>query len=136
MLSALFYLGYRMQRYRQQNRYRRLALVELEAINGLYRQEGDKLHYLQQLNQLLRRVALIAYPHRGVAELTGATWLAFLAGSSGLTGFEQTIGQPLATGPYQPALDCDLEQLDALAKRWIQVHHPIKTATYSKVDPC
>ena len=116
---------------RRRRRYRRLALAELErayescwrgAVSGRAARPDAAGRYLQEVNQVLRRAALVAWPRERVAALTGDEWLAFLDRSAGMRGFRHGPGQALGAGPYRAAPECDVRAVHALARKWLRGH--------------
>jgi Domain of unknown function (DUF4381) len=108
------------RRYRVHRRRRRLleALAQLEAgLAGARTPEA-----LAQISVLLRRLALMRFPRRQVAALTGDAWLRFLDQSGGDGRFADGPGRVLAAGPYQRALPADLDtaSLAALLRAWVE----------------
>ncbi|HEC29796.1 MAG TPA: DUF4381 domain-containing protein [Gammaproteobacteria bacterium] len=95
----------------------------LAMIDELEQETGDNTtpEKIAQISILLRRLALMRYPRRQVAALTGNDWLRFLDASGGQGRFSQGPGQVLATGPYQPALpaDLDIRALGNLVRNWV-----------------
>lgn len=119
LLAALRWL----RQHYQQKRYRKLALLQLQEIRSLQQQPE---HYVQQLNQLLKRTALAGKPATEVAALSGDNWLAFLDHSGKTTDFTRGQGQVLAQGPYSPSLpDINMDRLQTLASDWIK-HHSMR----------
>ncbi len=105
---------YRLHRQRQ----RILAMLgELEQGTGASTTPAK----IAQISVLLRRLALMHYPRRQVAALTGTDWLCFLDESGGNSLFSQGPGQVLATGPYQLTLPMDLDTraLGTLVRNWV-----------------
>ncbi len=96
VLILLIWLGYR---HYQRGAIKRAALDELSQIASHYREQPQPL--LQQLSQLLRRVALVTQPRNSVAGLSEESWLAFLDQFTDQHPFTQGIGQVLLHGPYQ-----------------------------------
>ncbi len=76
---------------------------------------------LALISELLRRLALMRFPHQEVASLTGFAWLRFLDASGGGGRFAEGPGRVLATGPYQRSLPSDLDAsgLTALVREWV-----------------
>ncbi len=103
--------------YRQRQRI--LALLdELEnRPDGLLTPEG-----IARISTLLRRLALMRYPRRRVASLTGNDWLHFLDETGGEGRFCHGPGQVLASGPYQPSLPAapDSHSLGSLLRDWVK----------------
>ena len=98
---------------------RRVALSELDKLSAL-RNEQTSQRYVQQLNQLLKRVARHYYPPI-TTTLSGDAWLDFLhrSGGKALTNIDPN---PLRDGPYRPVdwQTTELEQLHARARDWIK----------------
>lgn len=98
------------------NAYRRSALEELAANESPAR-----------LSELLKRVALVAYPRTNVASLYGEAWLDFLDQTLGTTDFTHGSGRPLADLTYDPSAESRLsrrqkQDLLALSRRWVRRH--------------
>ncbi len=105
---------YRLHRQRQ----RLLAVLDTLARPG----DNASPQTIAEISTLLRRLALMRYPRRQVAALTGVGWLRFLDESGDTDRFSHGPGQVLATGPYQPTLpaDMDFTALNALVRDWIK----------------
>ncbi len=116
-LAALTVYLWRRHRGRA---YRRAALTELESLAG----ERSDSAFAQQLNQLLRRVALHSYPRSAVAGLSGERWRAFLraAPGAGEPFSEQELLQLEAAAYRADASIADRQQLLARSRQWIQRH--------------
>lgn len=123
-LGVLFWLGRTLYRRWRTNRYRKQALRELTQLGQSELRQQQPQQWLQQLNQLLRRTALTAYPPQAVAPLSGTAWVDFLYQTSQLEGFRQGAGVCLADGPYQPLRQdsLDSDTLQRLARQWIRTH--------------
>ena len=132
-LIAIGFMVLKYIQHRRQRRYRQLAYADLRVIN----QHDDQQVFLQQLNQLLKQVALTAYssdnyPALNIEAMHGEKWLAFLEQSSKHRGFIQGPGQVLAEGPYRAQqTDIDKNALTMLAEHWINDHY--KTLAENKV---
>ncbi len=113
---------YFIWRKRRDNRYRRLALAELDQLYLAFQQHQDSLKFLQQLSQLLRRAALVAFPRDQVAALNGEDWVKFLADSANMPVFSDQYKQLLSCGLYQPHPSYESEQLRDHCRQWIGKH--------------
>lgn len=114
--AALYWL---FRRWRQ-NRYRREALAELQALQDQY---GDNPgEYVEHYSALLKRVALTRYPREVVAGLTGERWARFLDTTGGTREFSMGAGQALISGAYEKQTDADIAQLHHLGEHWIREH--------------
>ena len=121
----------RWRRHREANRYRVEALGELEDIERRLT-DGDVAAALAALPQLLKRVALAAWPRMEVASLSQARWMAFLGKTKGGSGIKGEVAAPLAEllrkGEYlSPEQLADMPAEDAracahAARRWIERH--------------
>jgi hypothetical protein len=104
----------------QRNRYRRVAIRELERI----------LHDpaplpLTEIAELTKRVALAAYPRDQVAALTGDAWLLFLDATGETRAFTEGVGQVLKDAAYRRDSSsgiADLKPLAEVIRHWIGHH--------------
>ena len=98
------------------------ALEQLHALAKPY--DGEQAGpWLQQLNQLLKRICAIRYPESASHTLSGREWLAFLDSRCPAAGL--TRWMVLVQGAYQP--DCRLDdksiaQLQSAIDTWIRKH--------------
>ncbi len=98
------------------------ALEQLYALVKPY--NGEQAGpWLQQLNQLLKRICTIRYPEHTSHTLSGREWLAFLDSRCPAAGL--TRWMILVQGTYQP--DCRLDdksitQLQLAIDTWIRKH--------------
>jgi hypothetical protein len=104
----------------QHNRYRREALAELDRLSS-----GSEAAELQTLAELLKRVALSAWPRQQVAGLTGQDWFVFLDHSGG-TRFSDGLGERLEQANYS-GIDVafaasDRQELLGEIRKWIRQH--------------
>jgi hypothetical protein len=127
LLLVALWFAWRFYRKWRANAYRREALKELSEIEGLIESEADQPQALQSIPELLKRVALAAYPRSRVAELSGEAWLGFLDGTVGSTEFTRGLGRLLPDLAYDPAAaskitDTESKDLVELAGAWIRHH--------------
>ncbi len=129
LVSAVivFFLWRWLQTYRA-NAYRRQALIELGDIERRIRDPETRHDAIDDLAELLKRVALVAWRREDVASLSGAAWVDFLekqcdqdemrslrtlldsfeySNDSGLSGISETISGNFISS----------------AKAWIRRHH-------------
>ena len=122
LLIALAYLVYLYFMYKKRNAYRLKALELLEEIRS-----GEALDRLARLNRLLKATALIGFPRREVADLTGDKWIEFLAASGGDSGFSEPPYRSLGYSYYSSSSQDALSEnewliLMDLSARWIKKH--------------
>jgi len=117
----------RLRRFRA-NRYRRLALAELEVIERELNQPEKRSNALAEIPVLLKKTALSAYPRTDVADLSGEEWLAFLDKTMGGKNFAEGEGGLLPELAYAPAHritqlpDEHIGDLLRLVRHWIKRH--------------
>lgn len=120
MMVALLLLRQRHSK----RRYRQQAILLLQQAYTQYQSNQQSALYLQQLSELLRRVARTSYGTLFNPSIKGDTWLHWLDKSCpGLKhAFSAGPGQLLLTGPYQKNPPLELESLHQLSLEWIQKH--------------
>jgi hypothetical protein len=115
-ISLFFYKRY------QHNSFRRQALQLLENHFLDWQHNQNTSLYLQQVNSVLKRTALLCFPEADVAALSGTEWTLFLDRHSPAPASSFSDG-PLTQGPYAPpSSDQDIEGLQRLAELWLRRH--------------
>lgn len=107
-------------RYRKKRVAQRAALYELKWLAS---NRNDVKQPASRLNQLLKRYALVCWPAKEVAGLSGQSWLTFLDHNGGNGRFSNGPGRLLLSGPYQE-VHADLDELIDLARQWIKTNLP------------
>ena len=127
VVAAGWKLFGRFSRFRN-NRYRRFALTELEAIEQDLQRPEKRVRALREIPVLLKRTALAAFPRSEVAGLSGEKWLAFLDKTLGGKDFMENEGRLLPELDYAPAArisnlsDEAVGKLLRIVRHWIKVH--------------
>ena len=113
-------LGFRALRSWQLNRYRREALRVLDGIT----REGPAAS--AALPELLKRVALSAWPREQIAGLVGSDWHRFLDTATDSERFDGEAGRRLEQAAYAPAglAEETFRALCADVDWWIRHHVP------------
>jgi hypothetical protein len=113
----------------RRNRYRFLAKKILNQYYKDYQQTTSALHYVQQLAQLLRQTAMMAYGTETIASLQGHSWLVFLNSKTKKPIFDTDTAPYLIQAPFCDEsyfaahfASMDIDQLHHLALRWIRQH--------------
>ncbi len=116
MVAVLLWLRSR----RRKSAFRRAALLELAELNAI----ASDQNFAQQLNQLLRRVALHSFAKDDIAGLSGDKWMDFLYQSCGdKPAFSDTTLTAMLAAAYQPPNDTlPRDVLIAESKNWIRRH--------------
>jgi len=99
--------------------YRRQALALLNRLDSC---SDDLLP--TEVNRLLKRTALSAYPAQSTAinQAFGEAWVLWLNHCFSQSVFEGDAALAIAYGGYQPDLACPRAQLLESARRWIEKH--------------
>ncbi len=116
----------RLRSYRR-NAYRRQALQALQVLGAASGDPETRGRVLADVAELLRRVALSAYPRRRIVGLTGEAWLAFLDETGGGDAFSRGSGRLLISGVYRTSGDYpadSVREVLALATGWVNDHRP------------
>jgi hypothetical protein len=77
------------------------------------------LDYVNAVNAVLRRVALVHFPQERVASLNGEQWLVFLRSNGDSSLLDTQTAHALAQGRFAPSCDVDAPTLHTMAGRWI-----------------
>jgi hypothetical protein len=108
-----------LYKYHSQS-FKNIALKELKQLRIFYKNDHTQL--IINISILLRRVALVAFPHDQVAGLNGIEWLQFLDKTGNTQEFSNGFGKILATSPYQKNTQIkDIEVLFNLVETWINL---------------
>lgn len=132
LLLALILLGliawallHRHRRY-VADRYRREALAELARAEATLGKAESRAGAIADIAELVKRVALHAWPRSDTAALTGKAWLAFLAQHEGGAFSDEPASRFLDDLEYQGRAGVDeseARQFADVARRWIERHH-------------
>jgi hypothetical protein len=109
------------------NRYRREALARLTRLQQSSQDADRRPDAVAQLGELLKRVALAAWPRETVANLSGRRWLEFLQATGGGKAFPEDASLVLCDVAYCRKLSDELsaaqvEEIFAAAGDWIATH--------------
>jgi hypothetical protein len=99
------------------NAYRREGLAELARLESA----ADAPATFESLAELVKRIALAAFPREQVASLSGRAWLTFLDQTAGKNEFTQGPGAMLISG-YERGEHRASPQLFGAVKMWIRSH--------------
>jgi hypothetical protein len=129
-LAAIFliYVIVRLWAHRRRNRYRRMALAYLDAMEKAILECSAPAGMLVELPALIKRTALACFPRERVAGLSGDAWLEFLDRTYGGTGFVEGPGRLLpmlayrSSGEVSTVSEQDAKALVSLARIWMRKH--------------
>jgi hypothetical protein len=126
VLAGLIVALLRWLRHWRRNRYRAVALAELNRIEGQWKGGADTF---KEIPELVKRTALRAAPRVDVASLSGEAWLKFLDDTYAGSGFTRGPGKLLPVLAYAPERTAaqvpadQMRELFALIALWIRRHH-------------
>lgn len=129
LLALIAWALIRRHRRHVANRYRREALAELGRIEATLASVDGRAQAIAGIAELLKRVALKAWPRTATAPLSGKAWLAFLAQHDGGDFSSPPASQLLDDLEYRSRAalagvdESDARQFADLARRWIERHH-------------
>lgn len=125
VLALLVYLVRRLLRW-WADRYRRAALLELDAIERDLAEPTRRTAALDALPALVKRTVFTWAPRRPTAAMTGDAWLGFLDRTLPGGAFSNGAGRQLETLAYgvQAMDQREQDALLALIRRWIRDHVP------------
>jgi hypothetical protein len=133
--SLLLFLTYRIFRHHQANLYRKTALLELSSIERTIMNPETRADGLNSLPVLVKRVALAGFSRPQIASLSGASWLAFLDETGGISGFSGPAGQVLLAAAYSSSSELEktpmssIEGLVGLIRLWIRKHKALQNSS-------
>ncbi|MEH6582440.1 MAG: DUF4381 domain-containing protein [Halioglobus sp.] len=118
LLTLGLYRTWKFLRQWYRDRYRREAAAQLLHV------KGDHSALIKELNSLLKRTALVAYPRERVARLSGKPWSDFLKQEIDTPAFDDRQLQLLEKGSYQPVKlePAVAQELQAATLHWINGH--------------
>jgi hypothetical protein len=128
LVVLLAWWGWWAWKRAQANRYRKVALAEVDQVEKALRDDPSSGRTaLGAVNEILKRTALTAWPRAEVASLAGEEWLEFLDATGGGRDFRDRPGRALAdrvyaSGDLTAGEDERRAFLEAV-RRWIR-HHP------------
>jgi hypothetical protein len=122
VLASLAAAFFWLRNYRRKNRYRRLALQQLQTLREQWQQQRDDNALAQAINRLLKQTALAAYPRQRVAALTGADWLLFLDSGLKQPRFSEPALRALASTYQATPPTISTTELFNASDYWIRRH--------------
>ncbi len=113
-----------VRRRRRRNAYRRAALAEIARLRPRLAEAGERPAAVRELAAVLKRTALVAYPRRSVASLSGHAWVGFLDRTIA-GGFDPASARILTDVDARPGRAVDApaaRDLADAAAHWIARH--------------
>lgn len=109
-----------------------------QAVKSVPEVQADavKLDFVNELNAVLRRVALKHFPDEPLASLSGPAWIAFLRSHGDASLLDDKLASTLSQGRFAKQWEVDDQGLYAMAHQWISSLYLASTAAKTKsTDP-
>lgn len=125
LLALAVFAARKYLRYNRLHRVCNHALAELDrcyaqlaaATNAA--EDNRKLRYINEVNTVLRRVALVHFPQAASASLDGAAWVDFIREKGESAAMTDEIAAALSHGRFQKQCLVDVDALYNFSRRWI-----------------
>lgn len=118
----------RWRHYRKINRYRREALASLALLEQQLGDPATRPRSIAAMPELIKRVALAAWPRSEVASLTGKQWVEFLRQNAGKHPLSEAVVRILNDLEYRSASSVaaiseeDARAIASSVRQWIGGH--------------
>ncbi|WP_052481050.1 DUF4381 domain-containing protein [Gilvimarinus agarilyticus] len=112
-------LAYWLRKRQNARRYRVQAATELKTLSSA---QLNNSQFVEQINAILKRVAIQSDKRRNPGHLTGRAWLEYLdqTFSKNADEFREGAGQALGEAAYQANPELEQPALLSLALRWVK----------------
>jgi len=120
LVLLIVFLIFKSVQYFRSTAYRRDALKELDTLHQQYQAAADDQAFLNEVNVLLKRVALQAYPREVVAASHSKAWSEFLNAQLNAAPFFAATFSDAIYAPTGTSLDA--ATLKNTAAHWIAKH--------------
>ncbi len=125
LLIGGFFLIRRLIQQRNLQKVCQHALAELENCYQRFActEDGDpggqRLRYVNEVNSVMRRVALVHFPQANVASLGGDAWVDFIRQKGDSSGLNDEIAAALSFGRFQTQCDVNVDAMNSVGQAWI-----------------
>ena len=113
------------------------ALAELKScLTRLEESTGQKklLRYVNDVNTVLRRVALVKFPESNPGSLVGETWVAFIRRTGNSSQLDEQLSAALSHGRFRKQVEVDSQALNAMAHSWILSVYQKDTTSFTGLE--
>jgi hypothetical protein len=140
LLALAVYGAIRLQKRMLLQKRLNSAVSELSKARKLLSAAGEsdmanRLVYVNNVNAVLRRVALLHLDHTAVAGLSGQAWVSLLRQHDKAELLTIELAQILAQGRFAPRCDVNADALEQMAREWIKNLYLAKLEPVPKSDP-
>jgi hypothetical protein len=125
LLVLAFFAARKYFRYSHLRHVCNHALAELDrcyarlATAGSDNADSSRLRYINEVNTVLRRVALVHFPQAVSASLDGTAWVDFIRQKGESSAMTDEIAAALSFGRFQKQCDVDVDALHNFGRHWI-----------------
>lgn len=125
LLALAAYGAWRLQKRLTLQRRLGGAISELSNARQMLVAAGEnameqRLIYVNRVNAVLRRVAMLHLDHNSVAGLSGQAWIEFLRSHDKAGLLTPELAAVLSQGRFAPRCDVDADALERMAREWIK----------------
>lgn len=131
-VTVLLAIGLIWRKHRRKNAYRVAAKSELDVFYAHWQKESRDTLFLQQTNQLIRRVALRVTARNNVSSLTYKEWQEWMDAMSPSTLSEKTrlaLAQSSYLLDQKESLENEVDTVYREVSTWISSHRSSKVGT-------
>ena len=137
MLIAGSFATRKLYEKAEQRKACQYALAELEGcLKRLDESTGQKklLRYVNDVNTVLRRVALVKFPESNPGSLVGETWVAFIRRTGNSSQLDEQLSAALSHGRFRKQVEVDSQALNAMAHSWILSVYQKDTTSFTGLE--
>lgn len=141
VLIGLAYLAYKLRIQAEHRKICQYALAELDRCVEEYAAadgtdpDTKLLRYVNDINSVLRRVALVHFPNTDVAGLGGQAWVDFIRQKGDSSLLNEQIAAALSHGRFQTRVEVDTRALYELGRSWINSLYQHNHRTTYEAEP-
>ena len=113
------------------------ALAELENCLEKLDESADQkklLQYVNDVNTVLRRVALVKFPESNPGSLVGETWVAFIRRAGNSSQLDDQLSAALSHGRFRKQIEVDSQALNQMARSWIHSVYQKETTPFGGLE--
>ncbi len=113
------------------------ALTELEnCLKRLGESTGQEklLRYVNDVNTVLRRVALVKFPESNPGSLAGDSWVAFIRRTGDSSRLNDQLSAALSHGRFRTQIELDSQALHEMAHSWIYSVYQTDTSPSTELE--
>lgn len=115
-------------RKQRDNRYRKLALAELQTAHSQWLTTQNNSQYVQSASAIIKRAIIATGAHTSIASLTGQPWIQTINNWAKEPLSEQS-SQALMEAGYRADPEVDTEELHQQLGFWLRSHRKPNVAT-------